>query len=45
VFLLAMAGAGIFLKAKKTAKGYGYIKRWFVGGARKAFGHRVVIHA
>jgi hypothetical protein len=44
-FLLAMVGAGIFLKMKKRDKGYGYIKRWFVRGGRRLVGQRVIIHA
>jgi uncharacterized membrane protein len=45
VFLIAMVGAGIFLKIKKRDRGYGYIKRWYTRGVRKLIGQRVVIHA
>jgi len=45
VFLIALAGAGIFLRIKKRDKGYGYIKRWYIRGVRKMLGQRVVIHA
>jgi len=45
VFLIALAGAGLFLRIKKRDKGYGYIKRWYIRGVRKMLGQRVVIHA
>ncbi len=45
VFLIVMAGAGIFLRIKKRDRGYGYIKRWYVRGVRKLLGQKVVIHA
>jgi hypothetical protein len=45
VFLIVLAGGGIFLRIKKRDKGYGYIKRWYIRGVRKLLGQRVVIHA
>jgi uncharacterized membrane protein len=45
VFLIALVGAGIFLRIKKRDKGYGYIKRWYIRSVRKLLGQRVVIHA